>query len=54
MPTSVYWRLLNTTKAQISSWSIMGVPRITVTYTLKMALTAPKTGFFFRPGRCWS
>ena len=31
----------------------MGVPRMTVTYTLQMPLNRPRTGFLC-PVRCWS
>ena len=37
----------------ISSCTIMGVPRMTVTYTLQMPLNRPRMGFLC-PVRCWS
>ena len=37
----------------ISSCTIMGVPRMTVTYTLQMMLSTAKKGLC-RPFRCWS
>ena len=40
------------TKPIIMSWTIIGVPRMTVTYTLQMKLRMPRMMFFFL--RCWS
>ena len=53
-PTMVKLRLLaKMTMLMMSSWTIMGVPRMMVVYTLQTALKKPSTGFL-RPERCWS
>ena len=53
MPTRILFRVLKMTKFQIRICTIMGVPRMTVVYTLHTALTSPSARFR-HPSRCWS
>ena len=53
MPTRILFRVLKTTKFQIRICTIMGVPRMTVVYTLQTRSASPSRGLR-RPGRCWS